>query len=323
MSHLSGQHVMLDLHKPPAVRPGDCVGLVSTSSPVTPEQLGRLTRYIEGRGYRVKCADGVLARTGYLAGPVQQRAAGVSAMFADPDVALVLPVNGGTGAGHLVDRVDYRPVRARPKVFSAFSNPSVLNLALLAEAGVPSVHGVSGFDFFGWDDVDDPTQADFWRLLGGPIAGTEVEDQGWRGYRLEGSAVAGPAIGGNLSELTCLAGTRWMPSTEGALLLIESMARSYESVDRMLTHLRLAGVFESIAGLIVGAPADWDVGDAAEQGTDELVLRCVGGKFPVVAGINFGHQQRKLQLPIGCRVEFDLDGDRSVLRYLEDLVASR
>jgi muramoyltetrapeptide carboxypeptidase len=71
---------------------------------------------------------------------------------------------------------------------------------------------------------------------------------------------------------------------------------------------------------VIGAPADWVHEDAPDASTDELVLRCVQGRFPVIAGVGFGHQQSKIPFPIGCQVEFDLRGQRPVLRYLEDLV---
>jgi muramoyltetrapeptide carboxypeptidase len=309
------------LVKPPALRPGDCIGIVSTSSPVSAAELDRLTGYLGGRGYVVRVADGVLDRDGYLAGSAEQRARGVMDMFADPEVAMIMPATGGTGAAHLVDLLDYDLIRAAPKLFTAFSNPSVLSNAFLAAAGLPSVHGVSGFQFFGWPDADEPTEAAFWRMVTGPIAGLEVSGDGWRVYRADAPVVSGLVVGGSLWDLLALPGTQWMPATRGAILLLESVSTTFETIDRMLTQLRLAGVFDGIAALVIGAPADWTAGDAPDHSTDELVLRCVRGNFPVIAGVEFGHQQAKIPFPIGCEVEFDLYGPRPVLRYREDLVA--
>ncbi|MGP7996480.1 MAG: S66 peptidase family protein [Streptosporangiaceae bacterium] len=310
----------MQLVKPRPLQPGDRIGIVSTSSPVTAGQLGRLAARLAGRGYPVRMADGVLDRDGYLAGSAEQRAAGVRQMFADPEVRLVMPASGGTGAGHLVDLLDYALIRAHPKLFAGFSNPSVLNNSMLAAAGLPSVHGISGFQFFGWPDADEPTESAFWRMVSGPITGLEIAGPGWRVYRASAPAVSGPVVGGNLWELAAIAGTRWMPSTTGAVLLVESVDTTFEEVDRLLTGLRLAGVFDGIAALVIGAPAGWPAGSAPDPGPDQLVLRCVRGQFPVIAGVEFGHQQRKIHFPLGCRVEFGLDGPYPVLRYLEDLV---
>lgn len=311
----------MELRKPPAVRPGDCIGIVATSSPVSRQQLVRLTGYLKGRGYTVRLAEGILERSGYLAGSADHRAAGVMSMFEDPDVALVLPATGGTGAAHLIDLLDYPLIQAHPKVFAGFSNPTALNNSILAAAGLPSIHGLSGFQFF-QPEINPWTEAAFWATVSGSIAGQEVAGHDWHVHRADGLVAAGPAIGGNLAALRPLIGTRWMPATAGGILLIEAMTATFEEVDDALTHLRLAGIFDEIAALLIGAPADWPHAGAPDADVDELVLRCVGGGFPVVTNVGFGHQPRRIQFPIGCRVEIDTRGSLPVLRYLEDLVQS-
>jgi len=268
----------------------------------------------------VRVAEGVLARDGHFAGSAERRAAGVLQMFADPQVSLVMPANGGTGAPHLVDLLDYELIRANPKLFTRFSDPTMLNNSILAAAGLPSVFGVSGFQFFGWPDADEPTESAFWRMVSGPVAGQEVTGRDWRVYRADAAVISGPVMGGNLWAMLAVAGTRWMPPTTGAILLLEDFAATFDDVDRRLAHLRLAGVFDGIAALVIGTPADWEAEDAPDTSADELILRCAGGRFPVIAGAGLGHQQRKIVFPVGCRVEFDLRGGQPVLRYLEDLV---
>ena len=286
------------------------------------EQLDRLAGYLEGHGYRMRLAEGVGDQAGHLAGTAVRRAAGVMSMFADPDVALVLPATGGTGASHLVDLLDYGLIRANPKLFTGFSDPSSLNNAILARAGLPNVHGVTGIQFFDPALKDEWTEDEFWAMVSGPIAGREVAGDHWRAYRAEGPAVSGPVVGGTLPSFRALVGTRWMPSTAGAILVIEAFMDTFDDVDRALTHLKLAGVFDGIAALVIGAPADWEREDAPDADTDELILRCVPDQgFPVITNVGFGHAARTIQLPVGCRVEFGLGGGRQVLRYLEDLVA--
>jgi muramoyltetrapeptide carboxypeptidase len=313
----------VELLKPRAVRPGDCIGIVSTSSPVSAAELDQLTGYLKELGYSVKLADGVLDQDGYLAGTARRRAAGVMSMFADPAVAMVLPANGGAGAEHLVDLLDYELIRSHPKVFTGFSNPTALVNSVLAAAGLATVHGVSGFQFYSGAMHEPWTEEAFWGMVSGPIAGREIPGDDWRVHRASGvGAVSGPVIGGNLYSLRHLVGTGWMPPSAGAILLIEQMRGTFESVDSHLTHLRLAGVLDGIAALVVGAPADWPREDAPDASVDELILRCVPDGFPVITNVGFGHQPRKIQFALGCRAEFDLRGERPVLRYLEDLVTT-
>ncbi|MHB1502317.1 MAG: S66 peptidase family protein [Candidatus Dormibacteria bacterium] len=313
----------MKLLKPQALQPGDGIAIVSTSSPVSADDLDRLVSYLRAKDYQVKAAKGVLDRDGYLAGSAGRRAAGVTNMFEDREVSLIMPASGGQGAADLVDLLDYQLMRAHPKLFTGFSNPTVLNNSILAAAGLPSVLGVSGFQFFGWPDVDEPTETAFWQMVTGPIAGLEVTGEDWRVHRADGGTISGPVVGGNLQMVSLLGGSRWMPSTSGAIVLLEHIASTFDQVDDMLTRLRLAGVFENIAALVIGAPADWAPANAPDACADELILRCARGRFPVITGVGFGHQQTKIVFPIGCRVEFDLRGERPVLRYLEDLVVPK
>src|ERR1700761_7311454 len=293
--------------RPGAIQPGDTVGIVSTSSPVSEGELARLLGYLRGRGYRVKVADGVGERLGDFAGRAERGAAGVMARFADPEVAMVLPANGGTGAHQLVDRLDYDLIRANPKLFAGFSNPTILNNAILAAAGLASLHGVTGFQFF-QDQIEPGTERGFWAMVSGPAAGTEVGGQQWRVYpRGSGSqVVSGPVVGGNLWSCYPLVGTRWMPPTAGAILVLETRSGTYEMVDMTLSQLRLAGVLDDLAALIIGSPAAWEPEDAPDPDVDELILRAVGGPFPVITNVPCGHQPRRIQLPVGGRVELDL-----------------
>jgi muramoyltetrapeptide carboxypeptidase len=313
----------VEVLKPPALTPGATIGIVSTSSPVSSAELGRLSGYLRGRGYRVKLADGVTDRLGHFAGTPERRAAGVMAMFADPEVALVLPANGGTGSHQLIDQLDYDLIRAHPKLFAGFSNPSALNNSMLAAAGLATLHGVTGFQFF-QAEIEPGTERAFWAMVSGPVAGTQIGGRDWRVHPRESASrtVSGPVVGGNLGACFPLVGTPWMPSTAGAILVLEARSATYEMVELSLTQLRLAGLLDGIAALVIGAPADWAPEDAPDRDVDELILRAAGGGFPIVTNVPCGHQPRRIQLPVGCAVALNLAGEVPVLRYEEDLVAS-
>jgi muramoyltetrapeptide carboxypeptidase len=236
---------------------------------------------------------------------------------------MVLPANGGTGAHQLVDRLDYEAIRANPKVFAGFSDPSILNNSILAAAGLASLHGATGFQFF-QPEIEPGTERGFWTLASGPVAGTEVGGHGWHVHRRgdPGDRVSGPVVGGTLWSVFVLAGTRWMPPTAGAILVLESRRATYELVDVVFTKLRLTGVLDDIAALVIAAPADWDRQDAPDRDVDELILRAAGGTFPVITNVPCGHEPRRIQIPVGARVEISLTGDVPFLRYQEDLVLS-
>lgn len=204
----------MDITRPRAIGPGETIGLVSTSSPVSAEELQRLTTYLEDRGHPVKVANGVLNHVGYLGGSIARRSAGVMEMFADREVALVLPVNGGTGAEHLVDRLDYNSIRANPTLFAGFSNPTSLNNAIWSATRIPTLHGVTGHTF-SLPSVEPWTENAFWAMVTGSIAGQEISGPRWGVHRVEHPRVSGIVLGGNLSAFRTLVGTRWMPGPPG------------------------------------------------------------------------------------------------------------
>ncbi|MGQ0776164.1 MAG: S66 peptidase family protein [Pseudonocardiales bacterium] len=311
--------MLVPVVRPAAVRPGDTVMIVSTSSPVSRDELDRLHRYFAYRGYEVRVALGVGAATGYVAGPPEQRAADLMAAFTDPDVKLIMPATGGKGAAHLLELLDFDLIRANPKVFTGMSDPSILGNAIYHRAGLVTLHGPSGYDFF-QPEVNADTEAAFWQIVSGPVTGHEVRGGDWRVVRGGGQQITGHVVGGHLGTIRALIGTPWMPEVTGAVLVLEEVFVPWVAIDQALTHLRLAGVFERIAALVVGVPIDCAPDDAPDNGWDAMILRCVGGAFPVITNVEFGHTARKIPLVIGGRVTLELEPIGPLLRYFDELV---
>jgi muramoyltetrapeptide carboxypeptidase len=306
--------------KPRPVKLGDNVGLVATSSPVTSNQLDTIVRYFERAGYGVKLGDHVKASTGYLAGSAADRCSDLEMMFMDSSVSLIVPVNGGKGANHLIDRLDYNVIRSNPKVFTGVSDPAVVCNALYSSAGLSALHGPSGVDFF-QPKIDDFTEEYFWRLVTGDVSGLSVPGSDWR-FHANGSEVtqvAGTVVGGHIGSIQALVGTQWMPSLRGAILFLEEVAVPWVRIDAMLTNFRLAGVFDEVAGVVFGVPVECDKGEAPDDSLDDLLLRCLPENVPVITNVPFGHTPEKIPVPIGARVEFDVSGSPS-MSYLESFV---
>jgi muramoyltetrapeptide carboxypeptidase len=127
----------------------------------------------------------------------------------------------------------------------------------------------------------------------------------------------GPLLGGNLSLISHLVGSPFMPDLRGGILFIEERGESLYRVDRMLTHLRLSGVLSHLAALLVGHFED--CGDVSS--VDELLVDVTSDfDIPLVSGLPAGHGPDNITLPIGLRVSLDT-GDMS-LRTREPCVSS-
>ncbi len=320
---LPGNLVAKASPKPPRLREGDTVGLVAPASAVTlPDELDRAVHWVSGMGLVPKVGEHVGDQDGYLAGTDAARAADLNAMFADPEVRAIFAVRGGWGGARILPLLDWDAIRAHPKLLIGYSDTTALHLAMAQRAGFPTLHApnaASRWETASWESLWRIAFAGATPLLGGE----DVERAAGRPARTLATGHArGPLLGGNLTILSTLMGTGWLPAFDGAILFLEDINEEPYRVDRMLQQLRLAGVFDRVAGVVFGQCTRCSVRDADYAGftvEDVLDRHLAGLGKPVVAGFNSGHVTNQLSLPVGVRVELDA-GERT-LRMLEPAVA--
>jgi muramoyltetrapeptide carboxypeptidase len=309
--------------KPPRLRRGDVIGLVSPgSAPVPADKIEKGTKYLEGLGYRVKPGRHVAAQHGYFAGTDADRLSDLNATLNDPQVAAVFAVRGGYGSPRLLPFVDYRAARRRPKIVVGFSDITALQLALFRRVGLVTFSGpLAGVEF--WQKPDPYTEEHFWRLLTSSrrIGGLPNPAGQPLRRRISGRA-RGRLLGGNLSLVTSNLGTPFSPDYRGAILVLEDVGEDIYRLDRMFTQLRNAGLLAHVNGLALGRFTGVNAGDPPRphlnlgEMLDEVLSWL---NVPTVEGLQYGHVARKLTLPVGLRAE--LDADRGTLTVLESAVA--
>lgn len=296
---------------PPALRPGDIIGVCAPAGPVNPDRLARGIDALAPH-FRVKTSPGVLARAGYLAGDDRQRADELAAMLADPDVRAVIMVRGGYGVTRMLGHVDPALVRRDPKPVIGFSDGTPL-LAWVAAAGVRPIHG--------------PVLAQLGDL--------PAEDVAWLARMLTDRAPAGrlpwelsaigaadgggdepivaPLVPANLKMLAHTVGTPWAIAAAGCALLIEEVGEKPYAIDRDLTQLSIAGLLRGARAVVVGgltrctdppttAGAVDDPGPALAAVDERLRAFGLAG----LAGAPVGHGARNASLPFGGRAAIDL-----------------
>jgi muramoyltetrapeptide carboxypeptidase len=287
--------------RPPRLQPGDTVRVVAPSGPVPRAELEAGAALL-GKRYRLRYDPATLFRAeGFLAGTDEARLEELTAAIRDPEARAVVMARGGYGLMRILPFLDPALLREHPKPLVGFSDGTVL-LAYAARAGVASVHGPVITQLARLPEGD---RTALFGLLEGPGPGLLVED-------LEAAVpgrVQGPLLGGNLEVFSRLLGTPFLPDLDGAVLVIEDLGERPYRIDRLLTHLDLAGVFSAVSAVVVGdfSGCTEAAGSAlASPPVEEVLLDRLGRlAIPVAFGAPVGHGSRNVALPYGTLVELD------------------
>ncbi|MCK0533124.1 LD-carboxypeptidase [Sphingobium sp. MAH-33] len=313
--------------KPPRLRPGDIVGLVEPAG-FTDDlfDLDVVKETIVAMGLKPKPARHLLERHGYLAGKDEDRAADLNAMFADREVKAVFAVRGGWGCARILPYLDFTTIRANPKLLIGFSDITALHMAFAARAGFTTIHGpnaASSWPRFSWDAFRAIAFDGATPLLTNPQAKEDrLVPLGGRIRTFGSGRASGRLLGGNLTVLTALMGTGWLPDFTGAILFLEDVDEAPYRIDRMLTQLSLAGVLRKLAGLVFGQCTSCGATGPSYGGFTlsqvlEQHLRPLG--IPAFQGAAIGHVANQFSLPLGVRAE--IDADAGSIRLLEPAVS--
>ena len=303
------------LIRPKALKPGDTIGLITPSSYVSdPDRLITAERTIKYFGLKMKMGQNVRKRSGYLGGSIDERVDDLHAMFRDPEIKGVFCIRGGYGSAQLLDRIDYGLIRRNPKVFIGYSDITAMHLAIHKRAGLVTFHGPVPVSRF-----TDYTQQYFRKALfdtaplgvltNPPETNTLRPNHTLRTVR--GGKARAPLVGGNLTLISTTMGTPYEIDTSGKIFFIEDVDEQPYSIDRMLTHLRLAGKFESAAAVIFGECADcrprkFEPSFESTFSLGEVLDEILGKlKIPVLAGLTIGHTDDQLTIPLGVMASLD------------------
>lgn len=291
------------------LKPGDLIGVCSPAGPVKKEELRPGIDALESLGFRVRLSPHCLMKKAYLAGADELRLRDLHDLFQDREVKAIICARGGYGSLRLLDRIDFDLIRRHPKILVGYSDMTALLLAVYRRARLVTVHGPMLRDM----TKNQSLNLDF---LSNLITSRETATIRFGGAKvLRKGRAAGTLLGGNLSLITHLLGTPYMPSLRGALLFLEEKGEALYRVDRMLTHLRLSGLLDRCSGIMTGS-----FEDCGERSKVETLIgeRLGDLHLPLVTRIPVGHGEVNTALPIG--VKAFLDGGEKTLTLGEPCV---
>ena len=265
------------------------------------------------------------ARHGYLAGTDADRLADLNAAIADPAIDAIWCIRGGYGMTRILDQVELGPLVGRPKAIIGYSDITALLLAAHGQAGLVTFHGptaraaMPAFSRWHFERVlATPDPAGRLGRLPDPPGVLLPRDN--RIITLRGGIAEGPLVGGNLTLLQCLVGSRHFPDLDGAILFLEDVGEDLYRVDRMLAHLRTVGALDRLAGVAIGrfTQLQRHMSDGAFGFDEVLATYFEPLGIPVAAGFPIGHIDDQWTLPIGTRAR--LDAEAGEIELLEAAV---
>lgn len=265
------------------------------------EDLQRAMDNARAMGWEPVPGAHVLDRVGYLAGNDSDRAADLDRALRDASIDGVWCIRGGYGVLRILEAVDFEPLARRPKALLGFSDITALHAAIGRCANVVTFHGPTArgtLSAFSRDSLE--------RAV---VRGVDPAGEATAASTLVAGQARGRLAGGNLALLTALAGTRYFPSLEGAILVLEDVNEPVYRIDRMLRHLRLMGALEDIAGLAFGAFTErgTEPDDEALPLAQVLEETAAAAGVPCLSGVPLGHIADQWTLPLGAMAVLDAD----------------
>jgi len=303
--------------KPPALRPGDTVGIVAPASHIQRPPLEKGCESLRQLGYQPFYLDSILAQELYFAGSLDRRVRELEEMFERDEVRGILCARGGYGTNYLLRQLDPSKIVLHPKIFMGYSDVTTLLTCFADSAGFVTFHGPmvtkdfanpSGVDLASWQAA--VGGAAEWEVGGEPDSGAKA---------LVGGAAEGVLYGGCLSLLVAAMGTPHDIRTEGTILFLEDLNAKPYQIDRMLMQLKLGGKLDGVKGMVFGEMLDCVQTQNQGYSLEEVILRIVGDLgVPVAFGLRSGHVTRtNITLPIGVRAALNVNRGEVRLKILE------
>lgn len=302
---------------PSALKKGDLIGVCAPAGGIkSHSEITEFEKVLNELGYKVLFSKHIESNTGYFSGTDQQRAEDFLELIQNNEVKAIFFIRGGWGCARILEYLNFDIIQSNPKIIMGFSDPTSLLNAITVKTGLVTFHGPGGNST--WNDY---SMLYINKLL---VEGSEIiyqnqaDDLPIITYS-EGSA-EGVLFGGNLSVLSGMIGSEFLPDWKGKILFLEDVAEEPYRIDRMLTHLKLAGIFDEISGLILGTfrkcvPEEPDISFTLEE-VFEQHFNSVN--FPVYYGAQIGHTKNKFTVPIGVKVE--MNAKLGVFKLLDRVV---
>ena len=298
---------------PPYLKKGDTIGIVCPAGFMTLEKAATCIETLEKWGYRVKLGKTLGSQFHYFSGTDEERASDLQSMLDDPSVNAILFGRGGYGVSRIIDGIDFKAFKKKPKWLIGFSDITVLHAALYQQVKFASIHSSMAGAFNDGGSENEYVQS-IRKLLKGQMANYTCAPHV---FNQLGKA-NGELIGGNLSLIVHMIGTKTAYQTKNKILFLEDLGEYIYHIDRMFLQLKRAGLLEGLAGLVIGGFTDMkdttvEFGMTVYETLHEHLKEY---KYPICFDFPVSHETPNYALKVGVKHELSVTKIKTVLKEL-------
>jgi len=299
---------------PPYVKPGDLVSIAAPARWVDPEDVQNFLAMLEQEGLKSMIGS-IYNRHHQFAGKDRDRLDDLQQMLDHPDIKAIFCARGGYGTLPLLDKIDLKGFAEHPKWVVGFSDITTLHAYLQMRIGVASIHAAMPYTFREVSDIENPAATSLFGILKGEFPSYDVPSHS---LNRKGRS-SGILLGGNLSVLYSLTGTLFQFPTQGAILFLEDVDEYLYHIDRMMQNLKLAGMLENLAGLMVGGLTDMHDNEVPFGKTAAEIIREAVEEydFPICFDFPAGHMKGNMAMVLGRQVSMEVTETGSHLEYID------
>lgn len=297
---------------------GDTIGIINPASSnygelktkeEVKEKYQYMFDYFEKEGYKIKLGKTFYSKWGYLGGTDEERAQDINDMFRDDKVKMILCMRGGYGLSRIVDKLDYEMIKKHPKIVCGYSDITVLLNNVYKFCGFPTIHGLIAA-YFGKDPLmsDKLSYNDFFNATAQPQLNrvlSPLPNEKKQCETLIDGVAEGVLVGGNLSLLATLCGTKYEVDFTDKIVLIEDVGEAPYAIDRYLSSLRLRGMLEKAKGFVFGYFTDCNPQKDGVTCMDVVRDYIMPLNKPTIVNFTTGHEFPFVNMPIGAKVKLD------------------
>ena len=294
---------------PPYLKKGDTVAIVCTARKFMPEDAKPAIELLESWGLKAKLGRTIGLDSCQLGGTDAERIADFQAMMDDENVKGIWVARGGYGTVRIIDSLDFTKFKKHPKWIMGFSDVTVLHSQLNVER-IASLHSIMPFTVpKASEEVKETLRK---ALFGEDIAYTIPS----KTYDKKGKA-SGELVGGNISILYSLLGSKSSINTKDKIIFIEDLDEYLYHIDRMMFNLKRNGYFEKVKGIIVGSMSDMHDNEIPFGQNEVQIITEIAkeNNIPIAFEFPAGHQKDNRTLILGKKVDFEVNENEIILRF--------